>query len=156
VLSLLFLTIFGPKPYYCIFSNVGRSASALLLLDTCLNVYCLSLMLAFIIIRWLLTSNVLSVILCCVTTQHSMTDNTFDELHGLTATGASVKLSCFSLTASYCTCVNSVWMWYDFMQVMPVSHTDVLHEEAYMLFYVQHPKLTVRDILFSIAYVMFT
>ena len=25
VFSLLFLTIFGPKPYYCVYSNVGRS-----------------------------------------------------------------------------------------------------------------------------------
>jgi len=28
VFSLLFLTIFGPKPDYCVFSNVGRSVIA--------------------------------------------------------------------------------------------------------------------------------
>jgi len=29
---------------------------------------------------------------------------------------------------------------------MPVSHIDVLREDAYMLFYVRHPKLAVRGI----------
>jgi len=36
------------------------------------------------------------------------------------------------------------------MQVMPVSHVDVLREEAYMLFYVRHPKLAVRMIFVSV------
>ena len=30
------------------------------------------------------------------------------------------------------------------VQVMPVSHADVLREEAYMLFYVRYPKPAVR------------
>jgi len=36
------------------------------------------------------------------------------------------------------------------LQVMSVSHLDVLREEAYMLFYVRHPKLTVRTVLLSV------
>ena len=44
--------------------------------------------------------------------------------------------------------------WCDYVQVMPVSHIDVMREEAYMLFYVRHPKLTVRTVLFSVKYDM--
>ena len=35
---------------------------------------------------------------------------------------------------------------------MPVSHIDVLREDAYMLFYVRQQKPTVRAILFYVEY----
>jgi len=35
VCSLLFLTIFGPKPYYFVFSNVGRSVAVDLMKLVC-------------------------------------------------------------------------------------------------------------------------
>jgi len=45
---------------------------------------------------------------------------------------------------------GTAYVCYDFLQVMPVSQVDVLREEAYMLFYVRHPKPAVRMILFSV------
>ena len=48
-----------------------------------------------------------------------------------------------------CVCVYTEANLYNCVQVMPVNHIDVLREEAYMLFYVRHPKLAVRIMLFS-------